>query len=105
MPVPLNVVLLYTLICLIWGSTWLVIKIGLEGVPPFLAAGLRFLLASTVLFGLVAARGGKIRLTKDDKISVLSCGILSFTLSYALVYWAEQYISSGLTAILWGTMP
>ncbi|MDE2509592.1 MAG: hypothetical protein KGL74_00595, partial [Elusimicrobia bacterium] len=50
---------LYALICLIWGSTWLVIKVGLVGVPPFLGAGLRFALAATVLFGLLAARGTK----------------------------------------------
>jgi len=96
---------LYALICLIWGSTWLVIKIGLDGVPPFLGAGLRFALASAVLFALVAARRAKIRLDRDGWIAVLSCGLLSFTLSYACVYWAEQYISSGLAAILYCLMP
>lgn len=96
---------LYALICLIWGSTWLVIKIGLVGVPPFLGAGLRFALASAVLFALIAARGTKIRLDRDGQIAVLSCGLLSFTLSYACVYWSEQYISSGLAAILYCMMP
>jgi drug/metabolite transporter (DMT)-like permease len=96
---------LYALICLIWGSTWLVIKIGLVGVPPFLGAGLRFTLASAALFALIALRGTRIRLERDDKICVLSCGLLSFALSYACVYWAEQYISSGLAAVLYCTMP
>lgn len=96
---------LYVLICLIWGSTWLVIKIGLIGVPPFLGAGLRFALASAVLFGLIAARRTKIVLDRSAWLAVLSCGLLSFTLSYACVYWSEQYISSGLTAILYCTMP
>jgi drug/metabolite transporter (DMT)-like permease len=96
---------LYALICLIWGTTWLVIKIGLQGVPPFLAAGLRFTLASLVLFGVIAARGTKVRMNRDGAIAVLSCGLLSFTLSYACVYWCEQYISSGLVAILYCTMP
>jgi drug/metabolite transporter (DMT)-like permease len=96
---------LYALICLIWGSTWLVIKIGLVGVPPFLGAGLRFTLASAVLFALIALRGTKIELGRDDKICILSCGLLSFSLSYACVYWAEQYISSGLAAILYCMMP
>ncbi len=99
------VAVLYALICLIWGSTWLVIKIGLIGVPPFLGAGLRFTLASTVLFALIALRGTKIRLEREDKICILSCGLLSFALSYACVYWAEQYISSGLAAILYCMMP
>jgi len=96
---------LYALLCLIWGSTWLAIKVGLIGVPPFLGAGLRFLLA-TLLVGLVlAARGKRLVLTRDDKICVLSLGILVFWLDYAAVYWAETRISSGLTAILFSTMP
>jgi hypothetical protein len=40
---------LYPLICLIWGSTWLAIKVGLAGVPPFLAAGVRFLLSAAIV--------------------------------------------------------
>ena len=96
---------LYALLCLIWGSTWLVIKISLAGVPPFLGAGLRFLLSASVLFGLMAARRTRLVFDRDDKIAILSCGLLSFTLSYGGVYWAEQYISSGLTAVLYCLMP
>jgi len=96
---------LYALICLIWGSTWLAIKVGLVGVPPFLGAGLRFLL-STLLVGLVlAARRTRVQLTRDDRTCVLSLGLLVFWLDYAAVYWAETRISSGLTAILFSTMP
>jgi drug/metabolite transporter (DMT)-like permease len=98
-------VALYALLCLIWGSTWLGIKVGLVGVPPFLGAGLRFLL-STLLVGLVlAARRKQLQLTRDDKVCVLSLGLLVFWLDYAAVYWAEMRISSGLTAILFSTMP
>lgn len=96
---------LYVLICLIWGSTWLVIKIGLRGLPPFLAACLRFSLASAVLFGLVAARGRGAGIDRDGRKAVLSCGVLGFTFSYAGVYWAEQYINSGLTAVLYCLSP
>jgi drug/metabolite transporter (DMT)-like permease len=96
---------LYALICVIWGSTWLAIKVGLVGVPPFLGAGLRFLL-STLLVGLVlAVRRTPVRLTRDDKVCVLSLGLLVFWLDYAAVYWAETRITSGLTAILFSTMP
>lgn len=97
--------ILYALITLIWGSTWLVIKVGLEGVPPFLGAGLRFALAAAVLFAILAARGTKIVVDRNGRIAILSCGLLSFTLSYACVYWSEQYISSGLAAILYCLMP
>jgi drug/metabolite transporter (DMT)-like permease len=97
--------ILFALICLIWGSTWLAIKVGLDGVPPFLGAGLRFLLA-TLLVGLVlAARRKPLRLSHDDKVCVFSLGLLVFWIDYAAVYWAETRISSGLTAILFSTMP
>jgi drug/metabolite transporter (DMT)-like permease len=98
-------VLFYALICLIWGSTWLAIKVGLVGVPPFLAAGLRFLLAAAVVGPVLAVRRRPIELTRDDKVCVLSLGLLVFWLDYACVYWAELHISSGLTAVLFSTMP
>jgi len=97
--------LLFALICLIWGSTWLVIKIGLEGMPPFLGAGLRFLLATLLVGSVLAARRKRLHLTRDDKVCVLSLGLLVFWIDYAAVYWAELRISSGLTAIIFSTMP
>ena len=99
------VAVLYVLICLIWGSTWVGIKVGLDGVPPFLSAGLRFLLSAAVAGLVLVWRRKSVTLTRDDKICVLSLGLLVFWLDYACVYWAEIYISSGLTAVLFSTMP
>jgi drug/metabolite transporter (DMT)-like permease len=96
---------LFALICLVWGSTWLVIKIGLVGVPPFLGAGLRFVLSATMVGLVLAVRRKPIELTRDDKVCVLSLGLLVFWVDYAAVYWAELHISSGLTAVLFSTMP
>ncbi|MCX5795831.1 MAG: EamA family transporter [Elusimicrobia bacterium] len=96
--------LLYGLLCLIWGSTWAGIKFGIDGVPPLLGAGLRFALAAAVLAPMAWARPRR-ALTPDDKAAISSCGFMGFTVSYAAVYWAEQYIASGLTAILYCTMP
>jgi drug/metabolite transporter (DMT)-like permease len=99
------VALLFALICLIWGSTWLAIKIGLDGVPPFLGAGLRFLVATLIVGAVLAARRKRLHLSRDDKVCVLSLGILVFWFNYAAVYWAELRITSGLTAVLFSTMP
>jgi drug/metabolite transporter (DMT)-like permease len=96
---------LYVLICLIWGSTWLAIKIGLAGVPPFLGAALRFLVSALLVGLMLAFRRHRLSLTKDETICVLSAGVLVFWLDYAAVYWAETRISSGLTAVLFSTMP
>src|ERR1700730_2979895 len=49
-------VIVWLILCLIWGSTWLFIKLGLEDLPPFTFAGIRFIIASTILFSLVAVR-------------------------------------------------
>lgn len=97
--------LLYALMCVIWGSTWLAIKVGLVGVPPFLGAGLRFVLSALIVGGVLAVRGRSVRLTRDDRICILSLGVLVFWFNYAAVYWAELRISSGLTAVIFSTMP
>jgi drug/metabolite transporter (DMT)-like permease len=96
---------LYGLICLIWGSTWLAIKVGLNGVPPFLGAGLRFLLSTLIVGAVLLARRQPIRLTRNDRLCIGTLGVLVFWFDYAAVYWAETRISSGLTAILFSTMP
>lgn len=97
--------LLFAVITLIWGSTWLAIKVGLVGVPPFLGAGLRFLLSALIVGAMLVVRRKSLRLTRGDRICVLSLGIPVFWVNYGAVYWAEQHISSGLAAVLFATMP
>lgn len=91
--------------CLVWGSTWLAIKLGLEGVPPFLGAGLRFTLAAAVLWGMVRAAGLSWRPTPDGRKAVASASLLSFGASYALVYWSETRVPSGLVASFYALVP
>jgi putative membrane protein PagO len=95
----------YIVICLIWGSTWMAIRIGLESMPPVLAAGLRFLLAS--VFVILIMRFLDIRIQKDKdslKIYFLMC-IFSYVLPFAFVYWGEKYVNSGLASILFASFP
>lgn len=101
----LKIVTLYTLICLIWGSTWLAIKIGLETMPPLFAAGARFALASAVLYAYVRLSGIPIPFDRAMRKYYASVALYSFSVPFALVYWGEQHISSGLTSILFGIYP
>ena len=96
---------LVALLCLIWGSTWLGIKIGLEDFPPFLSAGIRFVIASVVLF--LIARVQKARFPKDLSTCFRICvtAIFMYVATYILVYWGAQYISSGLASVLFSTHP
>ncbi len=97
--------LLYGLVCLIWGSTWLAIKFGLEGVPPFLGAGLRFTLAAAILWALVFFAGLSPRLTPRGRRAAIIAGILGFGIGYSLVYWAETRVATGLVAVLCAVAP
>ncbi len=90
---------------LIWGGTWLFIKIGLADVPPFTFAALRFFLAAVPLLVLVKARRTPLPRSGGDWVLTVVTGLLGFTVGYGLVFWGEQHIPAGLTAILFTTYP
>jgi drug/metabolite transporter (DMT)-like permease len=97
--------LVWLLLCGIWGSTWLFIKLGLRDLPPLTFAGIRFVIAALILFALIGVRGTRLPNTKRDWLLLAATGVLSFTLNYGLVFWGEQYISSGLAALLQSMLP
>lgn len=90
---------------LIWGNTWAAIRIGLEGIPPILGVALRFAIASVILVGVAwwlgVPLGGSRRVYRLWAVN----GALTFSASYGVVYWGEQYVPSGLTAVLFATFP
>jgi putative membrane protein PagO len=101
----LKIALVYALLCFIWGSTWLAIRIGLESMPPIFSAGLRFSLATVFIFILMQIRSIKLQ---TDKISIrlyLIMGFFSFVIPFGLVYWAEQFIPSGMASVLFAVYP
>jgi drug/metabolite transporter (DMT)-like permease len=93
---------LYALLVLIWSSTWVAIKFGLEDVPPLLAAGVRFAIAGAGL--LVLAKAMRRPLGTDVKLAAV-LATFPFAAAYGLIYWGEQYVPSGLAAVLFGVMP
>jgi drug/metabolite transporter (DMT)-like permease len=95
----------YTTMCLIWGSTWMMIKVGLRGAPPMTGVGVRFIIAGVLVGLLVTMRRIRVPRTRHFLLLCVFLGIGHMALPYVLVYWAEQYISSGLTAVLYSTMP
>jgi drug/metabolite transporter (DMT)-like permease len=95
----------WLVLCGIWGSTWLFIKLGLEDLPPFTFAGIRFVIACAILFAWIRIRRLQLPTARADWILLAVTGILSFGLNYGLLFWGEQYISSGLAALLQATIP
>ena len=96
------VIALYALLVLIWSSTWVAIKIGLEDCPPLLGAGARFASAGLVLLGVTLVRRRSLR--TDARLAGI-LALLPFAFAYGLVYWGEQHIPSGLAAVLFGVLP
>jgi len=99
-----KVLLAFAIIYLVWGSTFLAIRIGVHEVPPFLLAAIRFLLAGVFLCGWTLARG-ETRPTLRQWTSAFALAILIFVFDYGLLFWAEQRVPSGLAAVMLATIP
>src|SRR5688572_19356409 len=97
--------LVWLLLCGIWGSTWLFIKLGLEDLPPITFAGIRFVISCAIVFVVIRARNISLPGKARDWWLLVVTGVMSFSLNYGLVFWGEQYISSGLAALLQSTLP
>jgi drug/metabolite transporter (DMT)-like permease len=94
--------MLYAGCVLVWSSTWVVIAVGLDDIAPFFGAGVRFTIAGLALLGAAAALRRPLR--TDFTLSAI-VGVLPFATTYGLIYWAEQYVPSGLSAVLFGVLP
>lgn len=94
-----------TLLVLIWGTTWAAVRLGLQGIPPFLGISLRFAIASIILLVVARLRGVRLRGSPREWTMWAVNGLLAFSISYGVVYSAQQWIPSGLAAVLFATFP
>lgn len=97
--------IVWVILCGIWGTTWLAIKVGLRDLPPLSFAGIRFVLAVIILYCIVRARGVALPRSRRDWSMIALTGVLAFTVNYGLLFWGEQYTSSGLAALFQATIP
>ncbi len=100
-----KIIITYAILCFVWGSTWLAIKMSLESFPPFLSAGIRFFIASFTIIILIRLRGTELLTDRDSMRLYFMMGFFSFVIPFGLVYWAEQYVDSGLASVLFGVYP
>lgn len=104
-PGPALVTATFALLTAVWGTTWAVIRVGLEGIPPFAGVALRFAIACVLLLVLGLALGVRFgRQPHEVRLWIVNAA-LAFCVSYGVVYWAEQWVPSGLTAVLFATFP
>jgi drug/metabolite transporter (DMT)-like permease len=98
-------VALYALLCFIWGSTWMVIKVGYGGLGPFNVAAIRFLAAGVLCAAIMPIAKAPWPRGRTEWLVAVFVGVVLFGADYGFIYWAEQFIDSGLTAILFATLP
>jgi len=96
--------LAFSIIYFVWGSTYLAIRIGVKEVPPFLLAGMRFVLAGTILYSWMRTQGTASP-TRREWTAASLLAVLIFVLDYGLVFWAERRVPSGIAAVMMATIP
>ena len=94
----------WVFVCLVWGTTYLGIRIALETIPPLLMGGIRYLVSGIVMIAILAARGERLpRMRMWPALMLL--GLLMLGFGNGGVVWAEQTVPSGLTAVLVAMSP
>lgn len=97
--------LAYIAVCFFWGSTYLAIRIGVQDSPPLVFAGIRFIIAGTLLLGFCKLKGYSLPKEKKDIINMSIVGLLMLLGGNGLVVYAEQWVSSGIASLIVATVP
>ncbi len=92
-------------LCVVWSSTWLVIKIGLRDLPPVSFVAWRFVIAVLVLLAISIGRTHLLPRRSSDYFVLGLTGLLMFSVNYGLLFWAELHVSSGLAAVIQASIP
>lgn len=95
----------FAIVCVVWGTTYLAIAIALESLPPLLLTGSRFVVAGLIMLGIAKVRGERIPLDRRTLLNLALIGFLMVGVGNLAVVWAEQYVPSGIAALLVATAP
>jgi drug/metabolite transporter (DMT)-like permease len=91
-------------VCIVWGTTYFALRVGVETFPPFLFSGLRQFLAGSILL-VVLQLSGKLKLNRSMLYKQFVLGILMIALGNGVIGWSERYIPSGLAALIVSILP
>ncbi len=102
---PLVVLAGYALLVALWGSTWAAIKIGVSAVPPFVFAFERAVVVALLLTALSLALGHRLPRDRRTLLAAIVAGVINTGTSWAIIFWSEQYVPSGLVAVFGAAGP
>src|SRR3954470_16306758 len=100
-PVTLRHQLAFLLLCAIWGTTWLAIRVVVRDIPPIRAAAARFFIAALLLVIIASIQKAPLPGNAREWKATLILSITMMALPYGLIFWAEQYVTSSITAVLY----
>ncbi len=100
-----RILIAFACVYFFWGSTYVAIRFGLEVLPPFVLASSRFLIAGPLMLALCATRGVSLRLSRRELLLLAAIGILMLGLGNMGLVYCEQYLSSGLAALIIAIVP
>ncbi len=95
----------FAIVCIVWGTTYLAIRVAVTTMPPFLLTGARYLFGGVVLFIVAKIHGDAIPRSRRVLAEVAFCGTLMVAIGNLTVVWAEQWVPSGFAALFVGTAP
>jgi drug/metabolite transporter (DMT)-like permease len=95
----------FAVVCVVWGTTYLAIRIAVTTMTPFLLTGARYLFAGIALFVVAKLRGDSIPRDRRVLADIVLCGVLMVAIGNLTVVWAEQWVPSGFAALFVGTAP
>jgi drug/metabolite transporter (DMT)-like permease len=95
----------FAIVCVVWGTTYLGIRVAVETIPPLMLTAMRFVFAGTVMVAIAAARGERIPRDRPTLVNLAIVGILMVGVGNLAVVWAEQWVPSGMAALCVATAP
>src|SRR6266853_481898 len=99
-----RVLLAFAAIYVLWGATFLAIRIAVLEIPPFFSSGMRFLIAGALLYLFMRLRGQPSPSAREWR-SIATIALCMFVATYGALFWAEQYVPSGITSVIEATLP
>jgi drug/metabolite transporter (DMT)-like permease len=100
-----RIMLSFALVYVLWGSTYLAMRVAVAGIPPYATGSTRYMISGPLMLACLALMGRKVRPSRQDLLRLLVIGVLLLSISNVGVMWAEEYVPSGLTALMVALVP